>query len=193
MRDAGQPAGVVRQGPGMAAMHEVGGPEEDVALFRQEAFIGHDLAPAGVIEFGAIQILVVVGEVHPFGAVLEQVVRQAVAAVVEGEFAAAFLHILQRDPGGGQQQRVFDGDDRGILMDAMAVAALEQKLLAGDGLGVEYQGQEAGDPRMEANVSRRGQVDVEVEQAFETIGRIAGKFQSAAVVAVVRGQEFAGC
>ena len=117
------------------------------------------------------RVLVVAGEVHPLGAVLEQVVRQAVAAVVEGEFAAALLHILQRDPGGDQQQRVLDRDHRGVLVDAMAVAALKQQLLAGDRLGVEHQRQEARNPRVQADLARRRQVDVEVEQAFEPVRR----------------------
>ena len=161
------------------------------ALFRQEAFIRHGFAPACGFQFGDVKIAVVIGEIDAFRAVLEKIVRQPVTSVVEGEFAAALNDVFQGDPGGGEKHRILDRHDRGILVDPMAVASLEQKLLAGDRPGVKHQGQEPGDTRVEANLPRRGQVDVQVEQAFEPVRRAAGQLAFGIVIAVVGGQKLA--
>ena len=159
-------------------------------FFGQEAFIGHGLSTAGGIQFGGVQFLVIVAEVDPFRAALEQIVRQAVAFVVEGQFAAALDHVFQGDPGCRQQHRVFDRYNRGVLMDAMTVAPLEQQLLEGDRVRVEHQGQEAGDAGVEADLPRGFQIDVEIEQALEPVGRLSRQFPVGQAGAMVGGQEF---
>src|SRR5947209_1937566 len=95
--------------------------------------------------------------------------RQSVAAVIEGQFTAAFDYILQRNPGRDQQQRIVHRYNRGVLMEAVAVAALEQQLLHRDRPCLECLQQKANDARMETDRTRRGQVDVKVVDAFKTV------------------------
>ena len=58
-------------------------------------------------------------------------------------------------------------------MHPMSVAALEQQLLAGNWLHIEDQREKPGDPRMEANLARRRQIDVKIEQALEPVFGVA--------------------
>ena len=102
-------------------------------------------------------------------AVGEDPVRQAVAAVVEGEFAGPLDDVLERDPGGGEQHGLVDDHIGGVLMPPVAVALLEQKLLEGERLCLEDQRQEAGDARMEADLPRALQVYIQIEDAVVAV------------------------
>src|ERR1700733_11880690 len=73
MGHAGQPAGVRRQRAVVTAMYQIGGPEEHVALFGQEALVFHAGLAAGGIELVVVEFLVVDAEGRAFRAVLEQI------------------------------------------------------------------------------------------------------------------------
>ena len=120
-----QPARLIRQRSRMAAMHQIGSPEQNITLLRHEPFIRQPTILAHLIQRTSTSSVVVLYRIEPLCAVLEQVVRQPMAPVVIGQLATAFDHVLQRNPCRCKQQWILDRDYRCILMHLMLVAPLE--------------------------------------------------------------------